>query len=274
MEAMMSLEVLEAPVRDATVEGSLLFLERTSGGKPRMSYGYESQASEISEIYTPRRVVIRDGRRIAASLDVQGFAWVRRPSTIDFSDETEIARVGRAEASELVRDVTGAARVFVFDHTQRKRAPDAARQPSTRVHVDYTADSAPRRVRDLLGDEADALLGRRVAFINVWRAIRHPAADWPLALADARSIAANDLVATDIVYPDRRGEIYGLTHNPRQRWFHYPELALDEAILIKCYDSRTDVARFTPHTAFENPLTPASAHPRQSIEFRTIAFFD
>lgn len=270
----MSLEVLEPPVRDATVEGSLLFLEPISGGKPRMSYGYESQATDVSEIYAPRRVLIRDGRRLGASIDLHGFAWVHRPSSIDFSEETEIARTGRAEAADLVRDVTGAARVFVFDHTVRKRAPDAARQPSTRVHVDYTADSAPARVRELLGDEAEALLGKRVAFINVWRAIRHPAADWPLALADARSIAPDELVTTDIVYPNRRGEIYGLTHNAQQRWFYYPELALDEAILIKCYDSRTDVARFTPHTAFENPLTPANARPRESIEFRTIAFFD
>lgn len=270
----MSLEVLDPPVRDATVEGSLLFLEPTSGGKPQMSYGYESQATNVSEIYAPRRVLIRDGRRIGASIDLHGFAWVHRPSSIDFSEEAEIADIGRAEAADLVRDMTGAARVVVFDHTVRKRAPDAARQPSTRVHVDYTANSAPNRVRDLLGSEADSLLGRRVAFINVWRAIRHPAVDWPLALADVRSIAPDELVATDIVYPDRRGEIYGLTHDPRQRWFYYPELALDEAILIKCYDSRTDVARFTPHTAFDNPLTPPNARPRESIEFRTIAFFD
>ncbi|MGD9982501.1 MAG: CmcJ/NvfI family oxidoreductase [Hyphomonadaceae bacterium] len=269
----MSLEVLDPPVRDATTEGLLLFLE-PSDRKPRMRYGYDSQATDLSEIYTPRRVLIRDARRIAASLDVQGFAWVHRPSTIDFRVETEIAGAGRTEAAELVRDVTGAARVVVFDHTLRKRAPDAARQPSTRVHVDYTADSAPRRVRDLLGNEAEALLHRRVAFINVWRAIRHPASDWPLALADARSVATADLVATDIVYPDRRGEIYGLSHNPQQRWFYYPDLALDEAIMIKCYDSRTDVARFTPHTAFESQLTRFGVPPRESIEFRTIAFFD
>ena len=125
----------------------------------------------------------------------------------------------------------------------------------------------------LLGAEAEALLTRRFAFINVWRPIRHPAQDWPLALCDARSVDPADLVATDLVYPDRRGEIYGLVHNPSQLWFYVPDMGLDEAVLIKCYDSRRDVARFTPHTAFQNPLTPPAAPPRESIEFRTIALF-
>lgn len=269
----MSVEVLEPPVRGVAVEAPVLFLE-PSGRKPSLSFGYDTPASEISEIYTPHRVLIRDGRALGASLDVEGFELARQASAIDFTDEALISTIGRAEAAALVRKATGARRVHVFDHTQRKRAPGAPRQPSTRVHVDYTAGSAPNRVRDLLGDEADALLQKRVAFVNVWRAIRHPAADWPLVLCDARTVAPDDLAATDIVYPDRRGEIYGLVHNPAQRWFYYPALQLDEALLIKCYDSRTDVARFTPHTAFENPLTPPSAPPRESIEFRAIAFFD
>ena len=32
-------------------------------------------------------------------------------------------------------------------------------------------------------------------------------------------------------------------------------------LLIKCYDSRTDVARFAPHTAFVDPTTPARLLP-------------
>jgi hypothetical protein len=268
----MSLDVLDAPTRDVTVEGSLLFLE-PSERRPQLDFSGPGTGI-VSELYAPRTVTIRDARTLRTSLDIQGFELARRASSIDFLDEVEIINVGDAEAAELVRDVTGAARVFVFDHTLRKRAPDAPRQPSIRVHVDYTAKSAPQRVRDLLGDEAEALLERRVAFINVWRPVRHVASDWPLALCDARSVAPGELVATDVVYADRAGEIYGATYGPRQRWFYYPDLALDEAILIKCYDSAPDVARFTPHTAFHSPLTPPDAPPRQSIEFRTIAFFD
>ncbi|MGQ0532666.1 MAG: CmcJ/NvfI family oxidoreductase [Caulobacteraceae bacterium] len=267
----MNLEVLERP-RDATVDASLLFLE-ASDRRPRLDFTGPG-AGEVTEIYTPRSVTIRDARRIDPSLDVQGFALANRASSIDFSREDEITDFGRAEAADLVREVIGAARVVVFDHTQRRRAPDAPRQPSTRAHVDYTAKSGPRRVRDLLGQEADALLKRRAAFVNVWRAVRHPASDWPLALCDARSIAPTELIATDIVYGDRVGEIYGVTFSPRQRWFYYPDMQLDEALLIKCYDSDPHVAQFTPHTAFENSLTPPDSPPRESIEFRTIAFFD
>ena len=48
----------------------------------------------------------------------------------------------------------------------------------------------------------------------------------------------------------------------------------DEALLIKGYDSRHDGrARFTPHTAFQDPHTLPGAPPRESIEVRTLAFF-
>jgi hypothetical protein len=269
----MTLEILDRP-KDLTVEASLLFIE-PDGNKPEVAFGYESGVAEVNAVYVPRKVTLNDARRILPHLDVEGFALLRHRSSVrDFWDDAEAEALGRAEAAELVAAATGATRVHVFDHTQRCRAPDARRQPSTRVHVDYTLKSAPRRVRDLFGEEAKTLLARPHAFINVWRPIRHRAEDWPLALADARSIAPSDLVATDIVYPDRRGEIYNLTYSPRHRWWYAPSMALDEALLIKCYDSRADIARFTPHTAFENPLTRPGAPPRESVEFRAIAFFD
>jgi hypothetical protein len=269
----MTLEILERP-KDRTVEASLLFIEPAET-KPEVAFGYESGVPEVNAIYAPRKVVLHDARRTLPYLDAEGFALLRHRSAVrDFWNDAEAEAAGRAEAAELVANATGAKRVHVFDHTQRRRAPEAVRQPSTRVHVDYTLKSAPQRVRDLFGDEAGALVARPFSFINVWRPIRHRAEDWPLALADARSVAPGDLVATDIIYPDRRGEIYNLSYAPRHRWWYVPDMALDEALLIKCYDSRPDVARFTPHTAFESPQTRPGAPPRESIEFRTIAFFD
>jgi hypothetical protein len=269
----MTLEILERP-KNRTVEASLLFVE-PSKTKPEVMFGYEGGVAETNALYVPRKVVLNDARRILPYLDADGFALLRHRSAVhDFWDDAEAENAGRAEAAELVANATGARRVHVFDHTQRRRAPDARRQPSTRVHVDYTLKSAPQRVRDLFGEEADALLAKPFAFINVWRPISHRAEDWPLALADARTVAPGELVATDIVYPDRRGEIYNLTHSPRHRWWYVPDMGLDEALLIKCYDSRPHIARFTPHTAFESPATRANAPPRESIEFRTIASFD
>ena len=269
----MVLDVLErAP--DKTLEASLLFLEPTNQ-KPRFTYSSGAAQPEMNSVYTPRKVTIRDARTIHASLDVEGFALVHHRSAVrDFWNEDETATTGRREAARLLRRATGAAHVHVFDHTLRRRAPDAVRQPSVRVHNDYTPRSAPQRVRDLMGPEADELLQHRVAFINVWRPIRHAALDWPLAIADARSVAPEDLVATDVHYPDRSGEIYGLTYSPRHLWYYVPDMQLDEALLIKGYDCQTGVASFTPHTAFESPLTPPGAQPRESVEFRAIAFFE
>jgi hypothetical protein len=125
-----------------------------------------------------------------------------------------------------------------------------------------------------MGEEADALLKRRFAIIQVWRAINQPIQSNPLALADARSVAVEDLLVAERRYPNRVGQTYRLKYNPGHRWFYFPRMRRDEAIVFKVYDSEHDGrARFTPHTAFDDPATPAGAPPRQSIEVRAFAFF-
>ena len=128
-------------------------------------------------------------------------------------------------------------------------------------------------MRDLLPDEADELLKGRCGFINVWRPTKGPVLESPLAVCDARSAAPEDLVGCDIVYRDRVGEIQTVTFNPAHRWLYFPRMQVDETILIKCFDSRRDVARFTAHVAFVDPTTPEDAPPRESLEIRTVAFF-
>ena len=169
---------------------------------------------------------------------------------------------------------------MVFDHNVRTsaealREEKRVREPVRVVHNDYTVKSGPQRVRDLLPEaEAKERLQHRFAMINVWRSIRGPVRRMPLALIDARSIAQDDLVATDLVYEGRTGEVYQTAFNPDHRWYYFPEMARDEALLIKCYDSMEDGrARFTAHTAFDDPTTPPDAPPRESIEARTLVFF-
>ena len=113
----------------------------------------------------------------------------------------------------------------------------------------------------------------RVQVINVWRPIRGPLRDAPLAMCDGQTVEANDLVASDLIYPNRSGETYSVKYNPNHRWYYIPEMRTDEALLLKCYDSATDGrTRFGPHTAFIDPTTPADAAPRESIELRTLVF--
>ena len=270
--------------RSAAVAASLSFSE--SIAEKAFAYAVEPPPGAPRTNVQPREVVVRieDARPLAGqlSLDVEGVAIVqRRTSVRDFWDEAQTLALGHPEAAQLVKDVTGASRVVVFDHTLRRRedgvsdrTPNQPRQPAGRVHVDQTVRSGPQRVRDIMGDEAQALLSHRAAIINVWRPIAYPAVDWPLAFADARSVEAKDLVPSDLIFARRRGEIYNVTYNPGQRWLYVPDLQPDEAILLKCWDSDPSVAQFAPHTGFENPNTPRDAPPRQSIEFRTIAFFD
>jgi hypothetical protein len=252
--------------------------------KPR-TYTYDPPAGVVrsNTAYETHTLPIYDARPVESevSLDQQGFAVRRHRSAVrDFYDDDEVREVYYPEAEQVITEMTGADRVFVFDHTQRRRlngvadrTPGTPRQPATRVHVDHTARSGPQRVRDLLGAEADELLRGRVQVINLWRPIRGPLRDAPLAVCDARSVASGDLIPSELVYPRRVGEIYGVTYNPTHRWFYVPEMREDEALLLKCYDSTTDGrARFAPHTAFEDPTAPADVPPRESIEIRTLVF--
>jgi hypothetical protein len=265
------------------VEAELNYL-KPMAERPRY-YAYEGEPGEIRSNMTadPHTVTIRSMRPIASELDLdrQGFALVAQKTAVtDFWDDDEVRRIYYPEAERFIAEYTGASRVFIFDHLQRRRVPGlkdrsagGPRQPATRVHVDHTARSGPQRVRDLLPDEADELLKGRVQVINLWRPIRGPLQDSPLAVCDARTVAFEDLVPSDLVYRQRVGETYSVTWNPAHEWYYVPEMQRYEALFLKIADTKTDGrARFMPHTSFTDPTTPPHAFPRESIELRTLVF--
>lgn len=260
---------------DRVVTATLNYL-RPSAEKPKRYLYDRPGLPEWTGVNDPRAVPIADarGHEDEYSLDRNGFALLKSPSMErDFKDEQAITGVYYDECAAIVRDATGAGRVLVFDHTLR--GPDQPREPVMRVHNDYTEKSAPQRVRDLLPDEAEALLARRYVFINVWRPIGHTVIDTPLALCDAASFTDDDLIMTDLVYKDRVGEIASVRHDARHRWVYLSRMTPDEVVLIKCHDTAHDgCARLAFHSAFNDPTAPKDATPRQSIEIRTIAFFD
>ena len=266
----------------ATVDAALTYLV-PSDVKPT-TYMHVSRRDDIQRDgdYAEFPVTVRDGRAEAAelSLDRQGFVLTRHDTAVeDFYDDDEVHAVYYPEVERLVKQATGASRVVIFDHTRRADG-DGAGAPDSRsgvrlVHNDYTTKSGPQRVRDLLGDEAATLLAGRFAEINVWRPIRGPVERAPLALVDASSVAPKELVPVDLVYDDRIGEIYHGAYSPDHRWYYFPDMTRNEAVIIKGYDSATDGrARFTLHTAFDDPTSPADAAPRESIEVRALVFFD
>ena len=228
------------------------------------------------------RVPIRDARPMIdqLSLDREGFVLLHKQTAVtDFYNEEQIKAVYYPECERVMREATGAARVVAFDHIVRNATMAAIKgsgikMPAKGVHNDYTAWSSPKRVRDLMGDEAEALLQNRFAIINLWRPIRGPLVESPLALCDAQSLEDENLIASDLKYPDRTGETYSITYNPNQRYYYFPKMQADEAVLIRCFDSALDgPRRFSAHTGFDDPETPADAPPRESIEVRTLVFF-
>jgi hypothetical protein len=233
--------------------------------------------------YRDFKVRIHDTRPMMGelSLDRQAFILTHHDTAVrDFYDEQEVRSRYHAEVEALIKRETGAAKVVVFDHTVRtadRAVERGLRTPVRSVHNDYTEKSGPQRVRDLLpADEAEARLRKRFAEYNVWRNIaRDPVEMTPLGLVDAESIAPRDLAVCDLVYADRTGEIYQGVYNADHRWCYFPGMTRDEAILIKCYDSMKDGrARFSLHSAFDDPTSAADPKPRQSIEARAFAFFD
>ncbi len=183
------------------------------------------------------QLAIRDARHLAPapSLDVEGFALVPFTTAVDdFSDAQAVRTRYYRDVERLVAHVTGAARVVAFDHNLRS-ATVAGRQ--------------------------------------AWTPLRRPVEGAPLAVCDARTIAPGDLVETDLRYRDRTGEVYSLRFSPAHRWFYFSRMRPDETMLLKCFDSDGGRARFTAHTAFDDPTASPDAPPRESIEVRTLAFF-
>ena len=228
------------------------------------------------------RVGIRNGRPLADRFDFEreGFRFVpHRSKVVDFASDDEVRRLYYPECEALIQEVSGARRVVVFDHTLRtasgtQRETQKIRDIVSRVHNDYTEWSGPQRVRDIMGDEAEALLKRRFAIIQVWRPINHPVESHPLAICDAQTVRPETLVVNERHYPDRVGQTYAITHDPDQRWYWFPRMRPDEALVFKVYESLRDGrARWTAHTAFKDPTAPPHARPRESIEIRTLAFF-
>lgn len=234
-------------------------------------------------VFEQHVMTVHNGRPKKAdfSLDTHGFEFIEHQTKVgNFLDPNELAEVYYPEAEKLVQLVSGASRVVIFDHTIRSgnrgdREEKNLREPVHRVHNDYTEWSGPQRVRDILPDEAYDLLRHRCAVIQAWRPIGTPIESDPLAICDSETLSSDDLIASERRYPNRVGETYQISYNPEHRWYYFPRMTRDEALVFKVYDSEKDGrSRFTAHTSFPDPTSPPDASPRESIEIRTLAFFD
>jgi hypothetical protein len=260
---------------------------RDTGAVPEVYFYEPPQGTEVrSPGDDPHDMTVHDGwgRATAFSVDREGFALREFRSPFQQWDDNAAIRAQLyGDVSEFVRQAVGAKRVVIFDHTIRAKSNEkqqtnefttSKRAPVMLVHCDYTPNSGPLRVRQLLADEADELLTRRVAFFNFWKPFRRTVEERPLAMCDVTSSSPEDFITMKLRYRDRDGEIFVMRYAPKHRWWYFPRMTPDQAILLKTYDSETDGrARFIGHSAFEDPNTSPDAPMRESIEIRTMAFF-
>lgn len=233
--------------------------------------------------YEQRKVAVTNGRpmRDEFTLSDHGFAFIDHDTEMaSFYDEDEVKTRYYAETAAVIKKHTGAARVHVFDHTVRTadkglEQANGTRQPVLGVHNDYTEQSAPRRVRDILPDEADELLKRRFGIVQLWRNISHdPIESNPLGMCDGRTIPEEGFILLQRRYSYRTAEVYHIAYNAAHRWYYFPRMTRNEALIFKVFDSDpSNGVPYTAHTGFVDPTSPPDALPRQSIEMRAFVFY-
>ena len=215
------------------------------------------------------------------SVEKNGFALLNHNTAItDYDDQKQINNIFYPEMCELAKQVNGAEKAIAFGHVARSDASGARQhlQPSFAAHVDYGRKTIEEYTRNILGDEADQWLQKRVVLMNFWRPINTVYRS-PLALCDAATVADDDLnfaeVRGGLDDPDRP-PLYGwnLSYNPDHKWYYAFEMQPEEIFAFKLYDSKEGVPQYTGHTAIELPWTDNETPPRNSIEIRTISFID
>lgn len=264
--------------------------------------------------YTDRQHSVENirGQEDKFGPDVSGFGVYHYPAhEKTFTGDKQVQEGYYKEVEQLLRDkLPGIKKVVIFDHTIRRNQKASPRQPVQQVHVDQTPGAAEVRVRrHVPAEEADELLKGRYQIINVWRPIGHAASDFPLAVIDWRSTKPEDFVKVDLLYPKRegsddnddrgkekpvnsteenshegyeiKGETFGVAPSEHHKFFYMKDMRPEEAMFIKCFDSRSQdvggtqgLAGKTPHTAFVDPNSPADAPGRQSIEVRCLVFYE
>lgn len=245
----------------------------------------------------PVRCTVRSGRGQGHTLEKDGFVLSRLPleraATKDLYDVQQCFEGLYPLAAEVVRrELPGSTKVFVFDHVTRnaRRAQKEIRDglPRTpmldqgyvnRVHGDYTARSGFSRAEQLLAPYdskacIDEALRGRFAFVNIWVPLNQVERD-PLGLLQWRSQKPQDVQTIRLHFEHRVGEVYRVLPSTDHRWVYYPAMQPGECLVFKVFDSATDGrARFSLHSAFEDPTSPEDAAPRESIELRAMVFFD
>jgi hypothetical protein len=287
-------------IAPALAELNYVDAECTSGRR------YISMASEVSTVVPDRRVVpMYNGRGTDFTLERNGFVFRKHCSQIrDFDELSDLlarsvldnahllaGQTYAAEACSFVQGVTGADLVLTSNCVFRRANGEAENfQPvAGDVHSDYVPHQAARFADEAL--ERNGMVGRkyrRFIATSLWRAISPPPQDWPLAVCDFQTVDDGEGIYNYIIFsegpptltdlalpledPFNTPAAYIYHYNLDHRWYFFPSMTRDEVILLKLFDSDHTDAWRAPHTAFLDRAAKG-AHRRESIEFRSVAYF-
>jgi hypothetical protein len=244
-------------------------------------------------VYQPYPVTIRNARLAGPfTLDAHGFCISRHQSAIsdwqaNYGHDSPYA----AEVAEVAKRLTAADLVVNMGGMVRSSGltGPTVQPPAAEAHVDFTTRSAQRIAAMLYKKVRPEGAGydRFISF-SLWRVLSPPPQDMPLALCEGSSVRDDEGTANtkvdvdeiptgDALFAPIEGEedMAAATifhHSPDHRWWYFPDMALDEVILIKFHDSDHSRAWRAPHTAFRDTSRP-DAVERRSMEFRGIAYF-
>ncbi|PGH34607.1 hypothetical protein GX50_02591 [[Emmonsia] crescens] len=242
-------------------------------------------------VYCRREVPITDvrGHEELFALDTTGFQYKHFETSVayeSFASPATIEGTFLKEVEAFLTTELNADYVLAWDYQVRRRDPalppnhrgqPGKAQPFRSVHCDESARAAMRRLGHFHPDLAEKYRGYRVQILNFWKPLVGPVDDAPLALCDYRTVALDDRVPTDIVFPDYLGETYNFWANPKHRWYYLEGQLATEALIFKCFDSEAiindKIAQFAPHVSFLYPnRDPENLSFRESIEVRTYVF--
>ncbi|KAE9987078.1 hypothetical protein EG328_003860 [Venturia inaequalis] len=209
-----------------------------------------------------------------------------RMTYADFENDETFRAVHVPHILTALQAELKAKHVHVLDYRVRKRDENFPvrseqqyefLQPSSRVHIDYTAEAVKKTVRGYYGNEAGDILDRPWQAINVWHPIRGPCVDWPLAVCDAATVDFDkDTMASDFVDLWGYSENVQVHHSEAQRWYYLENQMPNELLVFKSADSeegKPGVLPAAPHGSFDNPNKTAADLPRQSVELRLLVTY-
>ncbi|CAI6073687.1 unnamed protein product [Clonostachys chloroleuca] len=208
------------------------------------------------------------------NLDEHGFCFLRgRQINLDpekaCRDKDSIEQAYWSEIEAILHEqFPQYSRIECFDTTVRKRDPDFPEvvrvyreeheQPSPVVHCDWSSVGSLDVLRWCFPGNENFWEGKRFDMlkllviirmlmisqpISVWRPLKTPTDDWPLALCDYTTVdTENDVLLEDAIRRDRVEEISSLHYNENHRWYYLKDQGVDDLLVFRNADSHGENA--------------------------------